>query len=73
MLYTFEVKDCKAPTPYCLTGIITVPMPTSGCVDIWAKDLDLNSSDNCTPRNRLKFISMAIHLKEVSEFVVRIL
>ncbi|MBK8484316.1 MAG: T9SS type A sorting domain-containing protein [Saprospiraceae bacterium] len=51
----FEVKDCKAPTPYCLTGIITVPMPTSGCVDIWAKDLDLNSSDNCTPRNRLKF------------------
>ncbi len=51
----FEVKDCKAPTPYCLTGIITVPMPSSGCVDIWAKDLNLNSSDNCTPQNRLKY------------------
>lgn len=51
----FEIKDCKAPTPYCLTGIITVPMPINGCVDIWAKDLDLNSSDNCTPRNNLKF------------------
>ncbi|MEI2693768.1 MAG: T9SS type A sorting domain-containing protein [Saprospiraceae bacterium] len=51
----FEVKDCKAPTPYCLTGIITVPMPTTGCIDIWAKDLDFNSSDNCTPRNKLKF------------------
>ncbi len=51
----FEVKDCKAPTPYCLTGIITVPMPTSGCVDIWAKDLDFASFDNCTPKNRLKF------------------
>ncbi len=51
----FEIKDCKAPTPYCLTGLITVPMPSSGCVDIWAKDLDINSSDNCTPKNRLKF------------------
>ncbi|MBK8955512.1 MAG: T9SS type A sorting domain-containing protein [Saprospiraceae bacterium] len=51
----FEIKDCKAPTPYCLTGIITVPMPTSGCVDIWAKDLDFNSFDNCTPKNKLKF------------------
>ncbi len=51
----FEVKDCKAPTPYCLTGIITVPMPSSGCVDIWAKDLDFNSFDNCTPKDKLKF------------------
>ena len=51
----FEVKDCKAPTPYCLPGIITVPMPVSGCIDIWAKDLDFNSFDNCTPKNRLKF------------------
>ncbi|MBK9107885.1 MAG: T9SS type A sorting domain-containing protein [Saprospiraceae bacterium] len=51
----FEIKDCKAPTPYCLTGIITVPMPTTGCVDIWAKDLDFNSFDNCTPKNKLKF------------------
>ncbi|MEP7196588.1 MAG: cohesin domain-containing protein [Saprospiraceae bacterium] len=51
----FEVKDCKAPTPYCLTGIITVPMPVSGCIDIWAKDLDFASYDNCTPKNNLKF------------------
>lgn len=51
----FEIKDCKAPTPYCLTGIITVPMPSSGCVDIWAKDLNLASFDNCTPQNKLKY------------------
>jgi hypothetical protein len=51
----FEVKDCKAPTPYCHTGIITVPMPSSGCVDIWAKDLDLGSYDNCTTKDKLKF------------------
>ncbi|MBK9270565.1 MAG: HYR domain-containing protein [Saprospiraceae bacterium] len=51
----FEIKDCKAPTPYCHTGIITVPMPTSGCVEIWAKDLDLGSFDNCTSKDNLKF------------------
>ncbi len=50
----FEIKDCKAPTPYCLTGVITVPMPSSGCVDIWAKDLDHGSYDNCTPKDKLK-------------------
>lgn len=51
----FEIKDCKAPTPYCLPGIITVPMPSTKCVDIWAKDLNFGSYDNCTPKDKLKF------------------
>lgn len=51
----FEVKDCKAPTPYCLTGVITVPMPSSGCVTVWAKDLDRGSFDNCTASDDLLF------------------
>jgi hypothetical protein len=51
----FEIKDCKAPTPYCLTGVITVPMPSTKCVDIWAKDLDHGSYDNCTAKENLKF------------------
>ncbi len=51
----FEVKDCKAPTPYCLTGVITVPMPASGCVTVWAKDLDRGSFDNCTDADDLLF------------------
>ncbi|MFN8280058.1 MAG: T9SS type A sorting domain-containing protein [Saprospiraceae bacterium] len=51
----FEIKDCKAPTPYCLTGVITVPMPATGCIDIWAKDLDHGSYDNCTAKENLKF------------------
>lgn len=50
-----RVKDCKAPTPYCLPGVITVPMPSSGCVEIWAKDLDRGSYDNCTDARNLKF------------------
>ncbi len=49
------VKDCKAPTPYCHPGIITVPMPSSGCIDVWAIDLNRGSFDNCTEENKLKF------------------
>ncbi len=51
----FEIKDCKAPTPVCLTGIITVPMPSTGCIDVWASDLNASSYDNCTPAGKLKF------------------
>ncbi|MBK8955134.1 MAG: T9SS type A sorting domain-containing protein [Saprospiraceae bacterium] len=50
----FEVTDCKAPTPYCHVGAITTIMPTSGCITIWAKDLDAGSFDNCTPAGDLR-------------------
>ncbi len=53
--YTFTGTDRKAPTPYCRTGIITVIMPTSGQVTVWASDLNLNSSDNCTPQRALSY------------------
>ena len=51
----FEIEDCKAPTPYCLTGIIEVPLPSSGSLTIWAKDIDRGSLDNCTKQENLKF------------------
>ncbi|MEO6190620.1 MAG: hypothetical protein ABIO44_09980, partial [Saprospiraceae bacterium] len=53
--YLITVVDCKAPTPYCNTGIITVIMPSSKQVTIWAKDFNLGSTDNCTPANLLKY------------------
>jgi hypothetical protein len=49
------LADTIPPVAYCLTGIITVPIPPSGCITIWAKDLDLASVDNITARNNLKF------------------
>ncbi|MGB3085386.1 MAG: T9SS type A sorting domain-containing protein [Saprospiraceae bacterium] len=49
----FEIKDCKAPTPYCEVGIISVVMPINGCVTIWARDLDRGSFDNCTKSENL--------------------
>jgi hypothetical protein len=50
-----KVKDCKAPTPYCLNGIATVVMPSTGSIQVWAKDLDRASEDNCTAKDNLKF------------------
>jgi hypothetical protein len=49
------IKDCKAPTPYCLNGVATVVMPSTGSIQIWAKDLDRASEDNCTAKDKLKF------------------
>ncbi|MFN8280655.1 MAG: T9SS type A sorting domain-containing protein [Saprospiraceae bacterium] len=53
--YTFTGVDRKAPTPYCRSGVITVIMPSSGQVTVWASDLNLNSSDNCTDKNNLRY------------------
>ena len=53
--YLFEVKDCKPPTPYCLNGITTVVMPSTGMITIWASDFDAGSFDNCTEKEDLIF------------------
>jgi hypothetical protein len=45
--YKFEVQDCKKPTPYC-RSVATVLMPSSGSIELWASDLDIGSTDNCT-------------------------
>ena len=45
--YTFRVLDKKKPTPYCISQLTTVVMPSTGSIEIWAKDFDKGSSDNC--------------------------
>ncbi|MBK8547374.1 MAG: T9SS type A sorting domain-containing protein [Saprospiraceae bacterium] len=45
--HLFTVEDCKKPTPYCISDITTVVMPSSGTVEIWAIDYDLGATDNC--------------------------
>jgi len=46
--------DCQKPAPYCLHGI-AVDLMDNGQVDIWAKDLDVASKDNCTNLDKLKY------------------
>jgi subtilisin-like proprotein convertase family protein len=40
-------ENDKAPTPYCLDGLATAVMPSTGSVDLWAIDFDAGSFDNC--------------------------
>ncbi len=55
--YFLTIEDCKPPTPYCQVGVSTIPMPPNagGYIDIWASDFDINSEDNCTAKDDLRF------------------
>lgn len=48
--YTF--RDCVRPTPYCLAGL-TIELGQDKEVAIWASDFDLNTTDNCTPKEEI--------------------
>ena len=50
-----RLEDCKKPTPVCINGLSTVPMPLSGNVTIWAKDFNASSFDNCTSKDELRY------------------
>lgn len=43
-----QVRDVKKPTPYCITEIATVLMPSSSSVAVWAKDYNVGALDNCS-------------------------
>lgn len=51
----WRVRDAKKPTPYCLHGISTAVMPSTETLEIWASDFNLNSEDNCTAQDDLRF------------------
>ena len=50
----YDFIDCKQPTAYALHGI-NISLMATGMVDIWASDLNLNSFDNCTHEQDLRF------------------
>lgn len=52
---TLRINDCKAPTPVCKTGIISVVMPSSKSIAVPARFFDAKSFDNCTAQKDLKF------------------
>ncbi len=54
-VFNFTVNDCTAPVPYCKGGITTAILPGAFSVEIWASDLDLNSTDECTAEEDLVF------------------
>ncbi|MEL6866251.1 MAG: hypothetical protein AAFP19_17610 [Bacteroidota bacterium] len=55
--FSIHVKDCVAPTAYCLPGLSSIPMPIGQgqSIELWASDFDLDSDDNCTDKANLQF------------------
>jgi len=52
---TFDVLDCKKPTPYCKNGLVIELMnSTPPMVEIWASDFNEGSFDNCTASDDLE-------------------
>jgi hypothetical protein len=51
----FTVRDTKKPTPVCVSDLVTVIMPTSREVSIWASDfLTPSTFDNCSPYAQIR-------------------
>ncbi len=48
VISTITFGDEKKPVPLCIAGVTTAFMESTGTVDVWAKDFDLGSFDNCT-------------------------
>lgn len=51
----FIVKDCKKPTPYCISYLTKSLDAVTGSVEISAIDFDKGSTDNCTAVEDLIF------------------
>ena len=49
----FTVRDCKLPNAVCYSGI-NISLGNNGTVEVWASDIDRESSDNCTAKANLK-------------------
>lgn len=51
---TIQVKDCKAPLTYCISGL-SATMSSQGTVTLPISSFDRGSLDYCTPRSSLRF------------------
>ncbi len=49
------VKDCRAPVPFCIGGVVITLMDRNGLAQVWARDFDLKSEDNCSDSEELQF------------------
>jgi len=49
----FTIQDKKAPTPYCVS--LSTALMMNGQVELWARDFDRGSFDNCAEQSDLLF------------------
>ncbi|MBC7886120.1 MAG: hypothetical protein H7X99_11640, partial [Saprospiraceae bacterium] len=65
----FTVNDNKKPTPYCISEIVTVIMPSAREVTIWASDFDLGATDNCSVGSQLVASFSATNKNDISRTI----
>ncbi len=58
---TVMVIDKKAPTPYCVHISTAIMQTNPKMVELWAKDFDKGSFDNCTQQSKLYYTFDEIH------------
>lgn len=66
---TFTIRDDKKPTPYCISELVTVIMPTSKEVTIWASDFDKGATDNCSVGNQITASFSATNRNDISRTI----
>lgn len=62
------VKDCEAPTPYCIAQTVSTIFNEHAEVEVWATDFNLASRDNCTEDEDLEFSFAEDTLVNVKRF-----
>lgn len=66
----FTLRDTKKPTPVCNSELVTVIMPSSREVAIWASDFLTNSTfDNCTPFAQIKASFSGTNVNDISRTI----
>ncbi len=69
--HQLQIRDDKAPSPYCRSGITTALQPPINSnqepfIEIWAIDFDLGSSDNCDATVELSFDQNDLSIKSLT-------
>lgn len=65
----FTIVDNKKPSPYCISEIVTVIMPSTKEVTIWASDFDLGATDNCSKGSQLTSSFSATNRNDISRTI----
>ena len=66
--YIFSVVDCKKPSPVCEQMVVEIMDITVPTISISAIDLNIGSSDNCTPSDGLLYSFSTSVLDTLKEF-----
>ncbi|MBL0025695.1 MAG: T9SS type A sorting domain-containing protein [Saprospiraceae bacterium] len=66
---TFTLRDEKKPTPVCITELVTVIMPVSREVAIWASEYGKGFTDNCSVGSQISASFSPTNRSDISRII----